>query len=129
MGLALKRLTCCVVPRTLHPMNKGIGYSQSFALQQLIFKDAVAASDPLVRAKLAQVWDLLEDRRRIIRGRGLPKAEDRSDKFKKRNRNPITSGTIGEEPQTLNVSPPSQSQIETVSIKEIPLNSEPVPTE
>ena len=124
-------------------MNKGIGYSQSFALQQLIFKDAVAASDPLVRAKLAQVWDLLEDRRRIIRGRGLPKAEDRSDKFKKRNRNPI-AGTIGEEPQTSNVPPSqpsietvsqlsietvSQSQIEIVSIKEIPLNSEPVTTE
>ena len=114
-------------------MRLGVGYSQSFQLQQAIYKDAMAPDcSPKLRAELAKVWDLLEDRRRIIRGRGLPKPVDRSDKWKPRN--PITAGTIGEEPQTLNVPPPSQSQIETVSnqietvsIKEIPLTPDPSP--
>ena len=45
---------------------------ECYQLRERIFNDAMAASDPLERARLAQAWELMTERQRILRNRPLP---------------------------------------------------------
>lgn len=55
-------------------MNYGKAYRQAFQMQEDLFN---AVMDPKTPAKdkaaCARAWDVLADRRRIIRGKGVPK--------------------------------------------------------
>lgn len=52
-------------------------YRQALAIQRILFSDIEAqGTKPIERAQLARAWETLENRKRILRGRGLPKPVD-----------------------------------------------------
>lgn len=49
-------------------------YHKALKIQAALFADAVNPTTPAgYRAQVARAWDVLEDRKRIIRGKGKPK--------------------------------------------------------
>jgi hypothetical protein len=56
-------------------MNYGVAYRQAFEMQLVLFRVVMDdATPPQGRALCARAWDVLEDRKRIIRGKPLPGA-------------------------------------------------------
>lgn len=61
-------------------------------MQRLAFKDASNPElSPRDRATAARAWDILENRKRILRGKGLPKSIDNKDLKPKRQVHPTFS--------------------------------------
>jgi hypothetical protein len=58
-------------------MNYGKAYRQAFQMQEDLFNAVMDPETPAKdKAACARAWDVLADRRRIIRGRGIPKPID-----------------------------------------------------
>jgi len=54
-------------------MNYGLAYRQAHEMQQVLYKLALDPSTPgPSKALCARAWDVLEERKRIIRGKPLP---------------------------------------------------------
>lgn len=59
------------------PMRHGIPYHRATKLQDLIYSTCHKESvKPIELAQLARAWDSLENRKRILKMKGLPKPVD-----------------------------------------------------
>jgi uncharacterized protein (DUF1778 family) len=55
-------------------MNYGLAYRQAYEMQKVLYEATLAGgTEPKDKAACARAWDVLADRRRIIRGQGAPK--------------------------------------------------------
>ena len=77
----MPRLDCpCLVSDKL-AMRHGPIYHQCCEIQRLLMADMKnTATTPTQRASLAKAWDTMEDRKRILKGKGEPKPVDATKK-------------------------------------------------
>lgn len=53
--------------------HQSTSLQQLFALQKRVFSDALSVrTDPMTRCSLVKAWDVLEERKRILRNKPLP---------------------------------------------------------
>jgi len=61
-------------------------YYKALKLQYTLFDECLKPeTKPSDKAQLARAWDILEDRKRVILGKGLPKSVDTASKSKRKS--------------------------------------------
>ncbi len=95
-------------------------YQQAVELQRQLLVDALSPeTSPVARAQVARAWDVLEDRKRVLKGKGAPKQVDYEAVKPKRQ---STSSGFSESPAAAKV---KRAKVQAIQVETPPNDTPP----
>jgi hypothetical protein len=80
-------------------MNYGLAHKQAHQMQQVLYQIVIDdKTTPSVKASCARVWTLLQDTRRVIRGKPLPGHLRPDLEQRRRSRKPTLLASLPSDP-------------------------------